>query len=189
MEINNYIENRWSPRAFADKTIELDLLKSLFTAGGRAPSSSNEQPWSFMMGKAGSNTYDLIYSTLVDFNKVWCKTAPVLVIGIVDTISEKSGEENKYAKYDLGASVAHLTMKAFDHNLFVHQMAGFDAEKCNELFHIPENHKTVVAFAIGYLGDKNQLPEKIAALENGVSDRKPVEDYLFEDEWKKKTFR
>ena len=184
--IKKYLDERWSPRAFEDKLIDNTVLKEIFKDAGRAPSANNEQPWRFFMGKAGSNTFDLIFSSLVEFNQVWCKTAPVLAIGIAKKTSTKSGDDNPHNKYDLGSAVAHLTMSAFANNVFVHQMAGFDINKCNALFNVPEDYETVVAFAIGYIGDKNQIPEKIAAMENGVSKRKELDEYLFENDWGKK---
>lgn len=185
MEIRKFIDERWSPRAFADKAIENNTLKSLFKDAGRSPSSSNEQPWRFIVGKAGSKTFDLIFDTLVEFNQAWVKTAPVLAIGIVKKDSIKTGKPNPHARYDLGAALAHLTMSAFDENIYVHQMAGFDEEKCDTVFNIPQEYETVVAFCMGYKGDKNQLHEKIAAMENGVSKRKELDEYVFEDDWSK----
>lgn len=186
MEIRKYIDERWSPRAFADKQVDPEILKTIFTDAGRAPSSSNEQPWSFFLGKSGSNTFDLIFSTLVEFNQAWCKTAPILALGVAKKTSNKTKELNEHRRYDLGAATAHLTMSAFNHGVFVHQMAGFDNKKCDEIFNLPDDYETVVAFAIGYPGDKSQLHEKIAAMENGVSERKLLEEYLFEDDWHKK---
>lgn len=184
MEIRKYIDERWSPRAFADKSVESNLLKKVFIDAGRAPSSNNEQPWRFFVGKAGSKTFDLIFETLVDFNKAWVKTAPVLAIGVAKKSSTKTDAPNEHAKYDLGASLAHLTMSAFEENIYIHQMAGFDKEQCDAAFNVPEGYETVVAFCLGYIGDKKQLHEKIAALENGVSERKAIDEYVFEGDWK-----
>lgn len=188
MEIDKYITERWSPRAFSDQTIAHEDLTALFSAAGRAPSANNEQPWRFMVGQKGDDTYGRIFETLVDFNKAWCKTAPVLVAAIVKEESEKTNTKNAHAEYDLGAAVAHLSMKAFDKNLFVHQAAGFDAQQCNELLNIPDGYRTVTIFAIGYIGDKNQLHEKIAALENGVSSRNDLSQFVFNADWNRAFF-
>ena len=44
--IHELLRRRWSPRAFSDKMVETDKLRSLFEAARWAPSSNNEQPWS-----------------------------------------------------------------------------------------------------------------------------------------------
>ena len=47
--IEEILRRRWSPRAFSDRMVETEKLKSLFEAARWAPSSFNEQPWSFIV--------------------------------------------------------------------------------------------------------------------------------------------
>ncbi len=47
--VHTLIQNRWSPRAFSEKPISDEALRSLFEAARWAPSSSNEQPWAFIV--------------------------------------------------------------------------------------------------------------------------------------------
>jgi len=47
--IHDLIRKRWSPRAFADKPVPADVLRSLFEAARWAPSSNNEQPWAYLV--------------------------------------------------------------------------------------------------------------------------------------------
>ena len=42
--VHETIRRRWSPRAFADKEVSSETLKSIFEAARWAASSSNEQP-------------------------------------------------------------------------------------------------------------------------------------------------
>ncbi|WP_242063565.1 nitroreductase family protein [Nostoc sp. FACHB-892] len=42
--VHNFIQSRWSPRAFADHLVEQDKLLSLLEAARWAPSSYNHQP-------------------------------------------------------------------------------------------------------------------------------------------------
>ncbi|MGH7472773.1 MAG: nitroreductase family protein, partial [Candidatus Methylomirabilales bacterium] len=48
-EIHALLRERWSPRAFADRIVEPEKLRSLLEAARWAPSSYNEQPWSFIV--------------------------------------------------------------------------------------------------------------------------------------------
>jgi len=50
--IHELIRERWSPRAFADKAVPADVLRSLFEAARWAPSSNNEQPWVFIVAES-----------------------------------------------------------------------------------------------------------------------------------------
>jgi nitroreductase len=71
------ILQRWSPRAFADRDVSAADLRVVFEAARWAPSSYNEQPWRFLVGHRGSDTYKKIFDTLVPFNQAWAKSAPV----------------------------------------------------------------------------------------------------------------
>ena len=51
--VHEFIRDRWSPRAFAQKPISAEDLRSLFEAARWAPSSSNEQPWAFIVATHG----------------------------------------------------------------------------------------------------------------------------------------
>ena len=80
--VEDLIRRRWSPRAYADKEVPAEELKRLFEAARWAASSSNEQPWRFLVGRRGDETYQKIFNALVEFNQSWAKSAPVLVLSV-----------------------------------------------------------------------------------------------------------
>ncbi len=47
--LHDLIRNRWSPRAFAERPVPPEVLRSLFEAARWAPSSNNEQPWAYLV--------------------------------------------------------------------------------------------------------------------------------------------
>ena len=47
--IHELIADRWSPYGFADRAVSAADLRSLFEAARWAPSSYNEQPWSYIV--------------------------------------------------------------------------------------------------------------------------------------------
>ena len=67
-------------------------------------------------------------------------------------------------------------------------MAGFSADKVKDAFSIPEGYSAATALAIGYLGDKKDLPEDIASQENGPSERIGLEKFVFSNNWEKPSF-
>ena len=48
--IHDVLRQRWSPRAYSERMVEPEKLRSLFEAARWAPSSNNEQPWHFIVG-------------------------------------------------------------------------------------------------------------------------------------------
>jgi len=182
--VHDLIQNRWSPRAFSDNPVSPETLRSLFEAARWAPSSSNEQPWAFIVGtKDDLETHSKILSTLVEFNQGWAKHAPVLAIAVSQMEFARNKTPNRNAFYDTGAAVAHLTAEATSRGLFVHQMAGFDPQKAIEVFHIPNGWEPIAVFAIGYPGDPNALPDKLRERELAPRSRKPISEFVMSSDW------
>jgi nitroreductase len=179
--IHDLIAARWSPRAFSDKKISSEDLTKIFTAASWAASSSNEQPWRFILGHKGDHTYARIFETLVDFNKMWAGSAPILVLTVAKkTFTGKEGNEpNHWAQHDLGAASANLCLQAIALGIHTHGMAGFDREKARALFTLPEDYTVVAVWAIGYLGDPNTLSERMQAPEKAPRTRKPLSEIVF----------
>ena len=135
--VHELIRQRWSPRAFSDKEIPAAELKTLFEAARWAASSSNEQPWRFLVGRRGDETYQKIFNALVPFNQTWAKSAPVLVLSVAKKTFTEKGTPNRHALHDTGAATANLFLQATAVGLHTHSMAGFDAEQLRASFAIP----------------------------------------------------
>jgi nitroreductase len=180
--IHPLLNERWSPRAFENKEIESEKLQRIFEAARWSPSASNEQPWYFIIGQNNNSTYQKIFETLIEFNQLWTKFAPVLVISIGKSLTNKN-EHNSSFKYDVGQSVAHLTFQAAHEGLFVHQMTGFDPAKAAELFEIPAGFVALSAMAIGYLGNPLMLHSRMQKTELAERERKNLNEFVFEEKF------
>jgi nitroreductase len=170
---------RWSPRSFSNREVSRADLEKAFEAARWAASSSNEQPWRFLVGTRNSPTYNKIFSTLVSFNQTWAGAAPVLILGLAGARSAHSGQPNSYALYDLGAAASYLTLQAAALGLVTHQMAGFDHEAARQAFGIPEDYALGSVIALGYQGEPAALVnEQLLARELAPRERKPLKDFV-----------
>lgn len=184
--VHELIRERWSPRAFSEKPVPGEVLRSLFEAARWAPSSNNEQPWAFLVAtKDDREFHEKMVSTLVEFNQTWAKHAPVLAIAVSELVFARNGHANRNAFYDTGAAVAGLTTEATARGLLVHQMAGFDPHKAIELFSIPAGWEPIAAFVIGYPGDSQALPEPLREREHAPRTRKPLAEFVMSGSWGK----
>ncbi|HEX3544895.1 MAG TPA: nitroreductase family protein [Candidatus Acidoferrum sp.] len=185
--VHDLIAERWSPRAFSDKPVAPDVLASLFEAARWAPSSSNEQPWAYVVAtKDDSENFAKLVSVLVPANVIWAQHAPVLALAVAKVAFEKSGAPNRNAQYDVGAASAWLTAEAASRGLFVHQMAGFDPDKARQVFAIPAGWEPIAAIAIGYPGDPDSLPQPLRDREVASRTRKPLSTFVMSGSWGKK---
>ena len=85
--------------------------------------------------------------------------------------------------YDAGQAAVHMTVQAMHEGIFLHQMAGFDAEKARKEFSIPPDAVPASAIAMGYPGEANMLPEDLRLRELQPRTRKPINDMLFSGAW------
>ncbi|MEE4257094.1 MAG: nitroreductase family protein [Bacteroidales bacterium] len=179
-EIHPLLKKRWSPRAFAEKPVEEQKLKNILEAARWSPSASNLQPWVFIIGMKGGKTYEKIFSTLVEFNQLWTKLAPVLILNC-GRIAGEDGKPFSTWQYDTGQAVAHLSVQAMAEGLHVHQMSGFDALKAAELFSLPDNVRAVSVTAIGYIGDPSLLHPRMRKSEVAERERKEMATFVFSE--------
>jgi len=185
-DIHPLLKERWSPRSFTDQMVDKETLQRIFEAARWTPSSSNDQPWRFILGTKGDNTWNMIMETLVEFNQKWAKLAPVLALSIGKKISDKNGRPSRTFLYDVGQSVAHITFQAMHEGLFVHQMGGFSAQKAAEIFNIPQEYQVITAFAIGHKGQPELLEDNFAEMEKSERKRHPASDFVFSELFGKK---
>lgn len=177
--IHELLERRWSPRAFSDRPEEMDKLLSILEAARWAPSSYNEQPWNFIIAtKLHPKGYNKLLDCLLEGNRKWAKSAPILILSIAKLNFDESGEPNRHASHDVGLAVANLVFQAVHLNLHVHQMAGIDLKKTIQTFDIPNTHEPVAAIAIGYYGELDQLGEKLKDREFSDRNRKLLSEIV-----------
>jgi nitroreductase len=182
--VHELIRDRWSPRAFADKAIAPDILRSLFEAARWAPSSYNEQPWAYLVAtKDDPENFAKMLGVLVEFNAGWAKNASVLAIAVAELAFAKTGHPNRNGQYDTGAASALLSVEATARGLVVHQMAGYDADKARQVYGIPKDWEAVAAIAIGYAGDPASLPQQLREREVAPRARKPIREFVMSGSW------
>ena len=182
-EIHELLQTRWSPRAFSNRPVEAGKLLSLFEAARWSPSGGNSQPWTFIVATTdGAEAHDKLVATMTGRNPLWAKSVPVLVLAIAKLNPERPAA-NRFAYYDLGQAVAHLSVQANALGLHVHQMAGFDNVKARELFQIPDGYEPVTLIAIGYYGNPDELPDELREREMAPRARKSLAEFVFRGEW------
>lgn len=172
------LEKRWSGRIYADKAVEKDDLLSLFEAARWSASCFNEQPWRFLVGVKGDDTYNRIFDILVEFNQDWAKTAPVLVLAYAKKTFTQNGKPNMHSWYDTGQAMASLTVQATHLDLNVHQMGGYDRNRAQQELIQDDDFEPICVAAIGYREDPEKVPEELTEREFAPQNRKALVDIV-----------
>ena len=182
--IHDLIRRRWSPRAFAERPVELEKIQRLLEAARWASSCFNEQPWIFIVASASEPTeHKKLLSCLVEGNQVWAKQAPLLMITVAKLHFDHNGQSNQHAFHDVGLAVGNLVVQATAMDLVVHQMAGILSETIREEYSLPSGYEPVTGLAIGYQGDPSILPSDIQERERAPRSRKALHEFVFSGKW------
>jgi nitroreductase len=178
--IEPLLQRRWSPRAFAAKPVERQVLLRLFEAARWAPSSFNEQPWRYIVvTHENPKRLKEVHSVLTPGN-AWATRAPVLICSVAQLTFARNGKPNRHAFHDVGAASENLLLQATSLGLFAHQMAGFDVEKARAVFQVPEGYEPVAMMALGYPAALETLTEEQRAREQLPRVRRSIEEWVFD---------
>ncbi len=175
--IDSQFLERWSPRAFADTPVTEDQVFSVLEAARWSPSASNLQPWRFIYALKDTPEFDTLLSLLVPFNEGWAKHAGALIFAV--SVTTYDGERAiPTHSFDTGAASFALALQAHKLGLVAHGMGGLEYDKAPLVLGLPANVKLEAAFAIGYKGDPDSLPDFLKARET-PSDRQPLSAMVF----------
>ena len=177
--IHELIRDRWSPRAFGERPVEVGQLYRIFEAARWAPSSFNEQPWGFIVAtREDPEAHDAIADCLAETNR-WAAAAPVLMVSVAKLIFARNEKPNRHAHHDLGMAVALMLVQATDLGLVAHQLGGFDVDKARETLQIPDNHEPLAVIAMGHPGDAEKLPLELQQKEYAPRRRNDFDTFVW----------
>ena len=177
LDLHPLLVNRWSPRALDNKdNISNSDLYAILEAARLAPSAFNEQPWRFIVGKRGEETFNEILNGLGEFNQAWAKNASALLL-VAGTKQRSNGDPHPSYQYDLGLAVSQGTFEAHHRGYVTHQMTGFNHDVMCKTFDLT-TYEPVVVIAIGKQDSVDILPEQMAEREKAQTTRKPLNELI-----------
>lgn len=182
--LHDLLRRRWSPRAFDGRLVEAEKIGSLLEAVRWAPSSSNEQPWRFVVAtREEPAEYDRLLACLLEGNRKWAYRAPVLIVSVARMDFEDDSRPNRHAFHDVGLATENLLLQATALRLVAHPMAGFDIEKARADLKIPPGYEPVAMIAVGYPGELTVLQDYLQQRELKSRERKPLTEIVFSGQW------
>ncbi len=178
-DADEQFRRRWSPRAMSGKALSLHELQRIFEAARWAPSCFNSQPWRFIYAINGSPHWSALLGLLMDMNQAWAQHAGALVAVVSRKTFEHNGQPAPTHSFDAGSAWMSMALQAQHMGLVSHAMWGFHQEQAPEVLGLSEDYAVQAMVAIGYPGNKAELPEKYQEREM-PSPRKPLAEIVFE---------
>lgn len=175
-EIMDVIKRRWSPRGFdPDKKLVDEDIYPLIEAANYAPSAFNSQPRRFIIATSDERRAK-VFSALDEGNQSWTHLVPAFVVFVVEKIDAK-GRNMRWGEFDTGTSFGLFALEAVERGMHSHAMGGFDPEKIKVEFDLAEGLEPIAVVAVGFYGDKRDLPEHYQEKEN-PNTRKPIQEMI-----------
>ncbi len=180
--LHQFISGRRSPRNYLDRPVDRTTLLTLLEAARRAASSSNRQPWNFIVAsRADAAAHERLFSCLLPGNQSWAGGAPVLMLVVAAV--EHEGRPARTSFYDTGLAMGNLTVQAMALGLMLRQMAGIDRDHARAVFAIPATHEPICGVALGWPAPPDSLPDSNRLFEQEPQLRKPLAEFVFGDSW------
>lgn len=168
--------DRWSPRAFDASDMPDADLATILDAARFAPSAMNHQPWRFLYARRGDANWDRFVSYLLPSNQEWAQHSSVLFYILSETTM--GDRPNRSHSFDAGSAWGLFALQAAMLGYHTHGMGGVDYDAATAGLGVPDNYRIEAAVALGRMGDKATLSEKLQSREF-PSGRKPREEIAY----------
>jgi nitroreductase len=88
-----------------------------------------------------------------------------------------------FAPFEAGMATMAYQAQAVSEGLYIHPIAGFNADAVKEALKIPASETLLTLLIIGYPGDDSNLKEHHLKSEHGARVRLPLEKVYAKDRW------
>lgn len=173
MPVLQAINDRRAYRALDAKPVEKDILVRLVEAAHTAPSSMNNQPWRFVT-VTDSEVLEKLKKTLSPGN-YWALKAPAITAVVTNKSWGMTLGNRDFAPFELGMAAMAYQTQAVAEGLYVHPIAGFNADEAKKILNIADEDTLMIMLVVGYPGDSSSLNEKHLESEKGKRIRLPLE--------------
>ncbi len=170
------LEKRHAYRAFDSRKIDRAVVERMIRAASLAPSAMNSQPWKFIAVDEKEPLTEL-KGTLTGGN-YWGLKAPLIIALVTNAAWSLQYGGRDFAHFELGMAAMALQLQGVEEGLYVHPIAGFDAERAKKALKIPQEDVLETLIIVGYKGDESSLNEKHRSIEHAARVRKPLTEIL-----------
>ncbi len=174
---------RHSKRSYLDKPVPEESLRRVMEAARWAPSSSNNQPWRFVVVRDAQRL--AAFQGALSKGNQWARRAPILIAVAARPEDDyvRRDDPVSYHLFACGLAVENLLLAAVEEGLMGHPMAGYEAPQVKEALDIPEEYSVVCVISLGYEGPIDLLDERTRAKDERPRVRKPFDEVVAFDRW------
>jgi nitroreductase len=172
MQTWDAIRARRNVRQYTDQPIAREDLERIAEAGRLAPSSTNWQPWSFVVVTDRAQ--------LIELAKVWdrggkhiAQSAATIALVARDPEDQRHRE---WMLYDFGQATMNMMLAAADRGIGSGHSAVVDQEQAQRVLGFPDGYVAVYLIGLGYPADRPLRPLT-------RPDRRPFDEVVHWERW------
>ncbi|NLZ77063.1 MAG: nitroreductase [Spirochaetales bacterium] len=163
------------------RPIDEEVLTRLVEAAVTAPSANNSQPWRFITVTDPAVLAE-VKGALTPGN-YWAQSAPAITAVVTNDEWSLAIGDRVFAPFEVGMATMAYQAQAVSEGLYIHPIAGFNADAVKEALKIPASETLLTLLIIGYPGDDSTLREHHLASERGPRVRLPLDRVYAKDRW------
>lgn len=153
MELDKVFENRRSIRFFDNSLVDLNLVKTIISAGRHAPRASNRQHWEAIIVEDKELKERLVQEGGAQRTVIG---SPIIIVILVDMRYNISNYDNIQSA---SASVQNMLLKAVDLGLGSCWVVGFGSkENVKKILNIPDYFEPMCYVLLGKKDEKFKIP-------------------------------
>ena len=172
MDFFTLASRRQSVRRFRDKAVEREKIMRCLEAARIAPSTSNSQPWKFIVidePRLKAHLAGQTIGPLRSFN-TFVDQAPVLVAVLADgsNLEARAGRFARnldFSLIDIGIATEHFCLQATELGLGTCILGWFHEKAVKKALGVPKGSRICLIVALGYPQEETVRPKRRKPLE------------------------
>jgi nitroreductase len=166
------VRARRNVREYTDQPIPRGDLERILEAGRRAPSSSNWQPWTFVVVTERDQLVELAQAWPVGGKHIARSAATIALVAQ----EPEDPRHRDWIQYDFGQATANMMITATDLGIGSGHSAVQDQDQARRVLGFPDGYFCVYLIGLGYPADRPLRPIE-------QPKRRPFDDVVHWDHW------
>ena len=170
MHVSTAIQTKRAVRQFQDKPLPSEAVETILTAGRRAQSAKNMQPWHFISIQDRS--------TLRDLSKLgnWAGHLAGAALGVA--IITPHPDTRFSVMFDAGQSAAYMQLAAWELGIGSCLATIYEPDVARQLLGFPDDMHIRIAISFGY-----PLDPEVITKPPSKGGRKPKDETIHKERW------
>lgn len=177
--VEETIRTKRAVRRFTEQPLPEDVMHAILTAGRRAQSSKNTQPWHFVVVRDRDRLRQLSECGMYAGHLAGAAMGVAIVTPLASdaTNAAEQAERHAWIMFDVGQAAAYLQLAAWELGVGSCIATIYEPEKAKAILGVPQDMRCDVAISFGYPAPSAIRPTASAA------GRRPYGDVVHIEQW------